>query len=461
MGKSIKFVSLFAGVGGFDLGLERAGHTCVGQVEIDKKCLSVLENHWPDVPKHNDVVTAKEWADEIGLVGQVDLVVGGFPCQDVSVAGKRAGLAGKRTGLFFDALSFATHVKAETIILENVPGLLSSNNGRDFGVVLSSLADAGYSNIEWRVLNSQFFGVPQRRRRVFVVANLGTKRFREVLTERESSGGNYSSSNGSRETVTRSSGERSEEDHREVSTFIKTIRSGARDENGNLPPEVWAEQLVSPTLNVFDNSGEARATVLLTDVYPIQDGREMQKNQNGLGVAQTAGQPSYTLDSTGAQSIAIQSTTIGRADTSGPQGKGYGEINGPMYTVDTVGPHGVAISYDAYNQKLEQEVYRSLRTGTDSGDFVAETEPDGTWWNGGQTSQTLDAVLAKGQTMPEKNRFPAVIKNSTVRRLTPIECERLQGFPDDWTSGQADSNRYKQMGNAVTVNVIEWIGKRL
>ena len=102
-----------------------------------------------------------------------------------------------------------------------------------------------------------------------------------------------------------------------------------------------------------------------------------------------------------------------------------------MYTVDTVGPHGVAI------------------------------EADGTWWNGGQTSQTLDAVLAKGQTMPEKNRFPAVIKNSTVRRLTPIECERLQGFPDDWTSGQADSNRYKQMGNAVTVNVVEWIGKRL
>lgn len=180
------FVSLFAGVGGFDLGLESGGHTCVGQVEIDPKCLAVLEKHWPNVPKHNDVVTAKEWANEQGLVGKVDIVCGGFPCQDVSVAGKRAGLAGARTGLFFDALSFAQNVKATTVILENVPGLLSSNQGRDFGVVLTSLADAGYSDIEWRVLDSQFFGVPQRRRRVFIVASTPRERFSEVLVERES-----------------------------------------------------------------------------------------------------------------------------------------------------------------------------------------------------------------------------------------------------------------------------------
>jgi DNA (cytosine-5)-methyltransferase 1 len=181
------FVSLFAGVGGFDLGLEANGHKCVGQVEIDKKCLDVLNKHWPNVPKHNDVVTAKEWANDQELIGKVDIVCGGFPCQDVSVAGKRAGLAGARTGLFFDALSFATHVQAKTIILENVPGLLSSNEGRDFGVVLTSLADAGYSDIQWRVLDSQFFGVPQRRRRVFVVANTPRERFPEILVERQSS----------------------------------------------------------------------------------------------------------------------------------------------------------------------------------------------------------------------------------------------------------------------------------
>jgi DNA (cytosine-5)-methyltransferase 1 len=189
VGKEMRFVSLFAGVGGFDLGLERSGHTCVGQVEIDKHAQSVLTRHWPDVPKHDDVTTAIDWADEIGLTGNVDLVAGGFPCQDLSVAGKRAGLDGKRSGLFYDALAFAKAVKAKTILLENVPGLLSSNQGRDFGVLLTELADAGYSNIEWRVLNSQFFGVAQRRRRVFIVASLGTEPFRTVLSECESSAG--------------------------------------------------------------------------------------------------------------------------------------------------------------------------------------------------------------------------------------------------------------------------------
>ena len=181
----MRFVSLFAGVGGFDLGLERAGHTCIGQVEIDKNCLKVLQEHYPDVPKWDDVRTAKEWADAIGLIGNTDLVVGGFPCQDVSVAGRRAGLAGERSGLFYEALEFAVHVKAQTIILENVPGLLSSNEGRDFGVVITEMADAGYRHIEWRVLDSQFFGVPQRRRRVFIVGHTGDRSESPILVESE------------------------------------------------------------------------------------------------------------------------------------------------------------------------------------------------------------------------------------------------------------------------------------
>lgn len=179
----MRFVSLFAGVGGFDLGLERAGHECIAQVEIDKHCRSVLEKHWPDVPKHDDVRTAIEFANTIGLVGRTDLVCGGFPCQDVSVAGKRAGLAGERTGLFWDALAFATHVQAKWILLENVPGLLTSNQGRDFGTVALALGDAGFNYLEWRVLDSQFFGVPQRRRRVFIVASTTTPNRRPVLAE--------------------------------------------------------------------------------------------------------------------------------------------------------------------------------------------------------------------------------------------------------------------------------------
>lgn len=120
----LRFVSLFAGVGGFDLGFEQAGMKCVGQVEIDKHCQKVLQKHWPDVPLHDDVTTAVEWAKEKGLVGNVDIVCGGFPCQDVSVAGRRAGIAGARSGLFWDAIRFAREVEAHTLLLENVPGII-------------------------------------------------------------------------------------------------------------------------------------------------------------------------------------------------------------------------------------------------------------------------------------------------------------------------------------------------
>ena len=182
------FVSLFAGVGGFDLGLEQSGHTCIGQVEIDKHAQKILKKHWPHVPLHDDVRTAIDWAKENDLIGRVDIVCGGFPCQDVSVAGKRAGIAGARSGLFWDAIQFAQEVKAQTIILENVPGLLSSNQGRDFGTVLTALADAGYRHIEWRVLDSQFFGTPQRRKRVFIIGCTTDRSKQLILINDESSG---------------------------------------------------------------------------------------------------------------------------------------------------------------------------------------------------------------------------------------------------------------------------------
>ena len=200
------FVSLFAGVGGFDLGFEKAGHTCVGQVEIDKNAQKILKKHWPDIPLHGDVKTAIEWAKEINLIGKVDIVCGGFPCQDVSVAGKRAGIAGARSGLFWDAIRFAQEVKAHTIVLENVPGLLSSNEGRDFGVVISEMANAGYSHIEWRVLDSQFFGVPQRRRRVFIVGSTRDRSRSPILIESESMRGDNAPSISSRKNSSTSAG---------------------------------------------------------------------------------------------------------------------------------------------------------------------------------------------------------------------------------------------------------------
>jgi DNA (cytosine-5)-methyltransferase 1 len=295
------FVSLFAGVGGFDLGLERAGHTCVGQVEIDKKCLEVLTKHWPTVAKHTDVVTAKEWADAEGLKGRVDIVCGGFPCQDVSVAGPK------------------------------------------------------------------------------------------VFVEQESLRGDYSESNSEGKNFARGSSQSYDEaDKSGLVPFIKTVRSGARDIDGNLPPEVWEEQLVSPTLTSFDNSGEARATVLVVGFNHTQ-GLDIQASEDVFPTLRTGGQ--------------------GNAVMTAPQ-------------------EGVLIM-----------------DGTRVGD-VRITE-----------SQTMQTVISRWGT--GGGNVPAIMDEATIRRLTPVECERLQGFPDNWTDGQADSTRYKQMGNAVTVNVIEWVGGKI
>jgi DNA (cytosine-5)-methyltransferase 1 len=180
-------VSLFAGIGGFDLAMQRKGVKVVATVEIDKKCNEVLAQHFPLAQQFTDVkeVTGKDFINA-GFNPERGIITGGFPCQDLSVAGKRAGLSGERSGLFWEIRRLVEETKTEWFILENVPGLLSSNGGKDFGIVLRQMADLGYS-VGWRVLDAQYFGVPQRRRRVFIVGSRsgGGGRINKVLFERE------------------------------------------------------------------------------------------------------------------------------------------------------------------------------------------------------------------------------------------------------------------------------------
>ena len=184
--------STFSGVGGLDLGLERAGMHVQWQAEVDEWCRRVLAWHWPEARIYDDVravsnrmpdslaghgrgdagVRQSEWKADSEAAQHVDLLCGGFPCQDLSVAGKRAGLAGERSGLFFEFARIADELRPDWLLVENVVGLLSSANGKDFGIVLSTLAEIGYG-LSWRVLNAQYFGVPQRRRRVFIVGRFG------------------------------------------------------------------------------------------------------------------------------------------------------------------------------------------------------------------------------------------------------------------------------------------------
>jgi DNA (cytosine-5)-methyltransferase 1 len=213
----MRVLSLFSGVGGFDRGLEAAGMTTVFQCELDKNCRQTLDHHWPDVPKWDDVST---------LTGQyildhcdgVDVVAWGSPCQDLSVAGKRAGLTGERSGLFHQGIRIIKELRELSngkyptwSIWENVAGALSSNNGADFGEVLYEMDEAGACFSEWSMLDAQYFGVPQRRRRVFVIScfdsAIAARCPDQILTVGESIGGDSSTSEPQRKSVARETSE--------------------------------------------------------------------------------------------------------------------------------------------------------------------------------------------------------------------------------------------------------------
>jgi len=165
----VRLASFFAGIGGFELGFERAGMETVWQCEKKEFCLDILEKHWPNVPRATDIqeVAAND-------IPEADVWVGGFPCQDVSLArmGPRSGLKGKQSGLFYDFAQLIDARRPQVVVLENVAALLSSHDGRDFAIILRSLADIGYG-LAWRVFDSRYFGIPQSRSRVFVVGALG------------------------------------------------------------------------------------------------------------------------------------------------------------------------------------------------------------------------------------------------------------------------------------------------
>ena len=327
-------VSLFAGVGGFDLALERAGVKVVASVEIDKHARGILSQRFPDSKLFEDV--RKVTGDELraaGFISDGGIITGGFPCQDLSVAGKRAGFTGERSSLFYEIARIADETQAEWLVLENVPGFLTSQRGADMGAVIGTLADLGYVG-SWRVLDAQHFGVPQRRRRVFIVAR----------------------------------------------------RAG--------DPTSCAEILFEPT-SLRGNPASSRAS-----------GQE----------------------------------------TTGGAGKGA-EVAGAL----TMATHRMT-GFGTYAEDDNTSSTLKARDYKDATDLVIEPTLYEPHHGDGRATEGIANTLAVRMVTGG---------NNAVRRLTPTECERLQGFPDGWTEGQADSHRYKQMGNAVAVPVVEWIINRL
>ena len=435
----MKAVSLFAGIGGFDLALERNGIEVVASVEWDKHAQSVLKKRFPNSQIFGNIqeVTGEELINA-GFDPRNGIITGGFPCQDLSVAGKRAGLAGNRSGLFWEICRLLDETKAQYFILENVPGLLSSNRGADMGVVVSALAQRGYG-LAYRVLDAQHFGVPQRRRRVFIVGSLGDngRTPAEILAIAEGRSGYLAQGGKSRKSpTTTSSGSPAT-----IGTFLARDHKGidqiSVEENKLVvfePQEVipfspasfadYSENDdVSATLRAGggDLGGGSETLLVLFDPHRSDGARIQGDTVNTLTSMMGTGGNNVPM-----VAYPMHGAMVGRSETAGPKGSGFFGENEPSYTLtaSSQARHGVVIAFDTYNHTTA-ETNQTLRAGTD--------------------------VDKQG----------AVLQNSMVRRLTPLECERLQGFPDHWTEGQTDGHRYKQLGNAVAVPVVSWIIERL
>jgi len=301
--------SLFSGVGGLDLGFERQGFSVSWACDKERSCRKILAKHFPNATIYEDVRTI----DPV-KTNPVDVVIGGFPCQDLSTGGQRKGLAGERSGLFYEFIRIVRDMptRPSFVVVENVPGMLTSSNGRDFGIVLNEMVKQwSPKSIAWRTLDSRFFGVPQRRERVFVVADLRGERAAEILD-----------------------------------------------------------------LNT-DMRGDTRAR-----------------------------------------------TTNGKN------------------TVSAFSP-----LFDEYVEQYPEAIRKSRK---------AQSNKDFETWVQTEYSNTLN-LFDVGQ----RSSVLVMENKNTVRYLTPLEWERLQGFPDGWTDGLSDRARYNQMGNAVTVNVAEWVAKRM
>lgn len=363
--------------------------------EIDRFPAEVLANHYPTVPNLGDMTKFKDWPD-----ATVNLLVGGTPCQSFSVAGLRKGLADPRGNLMLTYLAIAERYAPKWLVWENVPGVLSSNEGRDFGTLLGGLAELGYG-FAYRVLDAQYVrvesharAVPQRRRRVFVVGHLGDwRRAAAVLFERESLLGHPAPRRQTGKGV--------------ADCLARSVALRGREGGGIA--ELGDD--VGLTLRASGGGGD-KAHVLIPEIARAL--------------------------TTSNQRIDAETETLLVANS-------YAIQAGALRENPDSGPDGVGVQADiAYTLEARAEVQAVVDTLTSH------------WHHSNGATAGNNGGVINPITYP-----------SGVRRLTPRECERLQGFPDDYTSILRDSGiaadgpRYKTLGNSMAVNVMRWIGDRI
>jgi len=419
----MKYGSCFSGIEAASVAWHPLGWEGQWFSEIEPFPSAVLAHRFPNVPNLGDITQIHN--DERFEKSTIDLLVGGSPCQSFSVAGLRKGLSDPRGNLMLTFLSVAERKKPRWIVWENVPGVLSSNGGRDFASFLTALAELGYG-FSYRVLDAQYFGVAQRRRRVFVVGYLGNWRpTAAVLFESHSLQGNPKPSRKKREEATAGS-------ERGV---------GKKMYSGNV------ESQITSTLETTCND-YSRADGFTTILEPIViDRAAFNQGVNAQYESRIEeGETMSPFVAKGPHGVAHAFKVRGGSSVeTGEQGGKPGRVAGKGYlgqdecvfTIQATQDKMIAqpLAVDCYNQTVNEK-----------------------------TSQTI------GSSASDVNHYGAVLHSMAIRRLTPTECERLQGFPDSWTQIPyrnksadlcPDGPRYKACGNSMAVPVMRWIGERI
>ena len=435
----MNYLSVCSGIEAATVAWHPLGWKPVWFSEIEAFPRAVLDYHYPDIINQGDMTKYKAWPDE-----SIDLLVGGTPCQSFSVAGLRKGLDDPRGNLMLTYLGIVKRYRPKWLVWENVPGVLSSNGGRDFGTFLGALGELGYG-WSYRVLDAQHFGVPQRRRRVFVVGHTGGwQPAAAVLFERESLQRHPAKSREKKEDI--------------AGTFTSRARSGGWTSSVDLAASGYMRAVPEQAQDAYDiqrlgqyGNGKISSTVAARDYKGATDlviGAQVFQSKASTTNSMNPSLISPTLDKSKSDGVAVvlpihDSATRysgkrgGKSDGKG-NGLGIGKAGDPCPTITKGDRHAVA-----FTQNSRDEVRLQGGDGSIAGALGA---------NEGMKQRTY------------------IETDMAVRRLTPVECERLQGFPDDYTripwrkksiEQCPDGPRYKAIGNSMAVPVMQWIGRRI
>lgn len=455
----MKFIDFFAGVGGFRRGMELAGHECVGFCEFDKfATASYTSMHlltqeqrefldkMPLKQRQKEILKEEyrngEWyANDIrrvyaGDIPKADCWCFGFPCQDISVAGKQLGFQGNRSSLFFRVMYLIGQLEEENrptyLFIENVKNLLSVNGGWDFARLLIEMEQGGY-DAEWQVLNSKDFGVPQNRERCFIIGHLRGRGSAEVFPV--------------------------ERADREDSIQIIGHRDGYKRNT-----QVFAQDGITEAISTCQGGGREHHVALPCFIDLCREGSKMTEQARCLKARYYKGASNHAGQDSG---IAIPVLTPDRAEKR-QNGRRFKEDGEPMFTLTGQDRHGIAIEV----KEATKQGYAECRVGIDSVNFSMPNGKTRRGRVGKEIANTLDTSCNQGifvQVSEELVVYAVWYEKYqcyiAIRKLTPKECFRLQGWTDDYFEKaefvNSDSQLYKQAGNGVTVTVIEAMARKL